>query len=486
MTDIYHGDWSVIQAKQNSNCLVCLTEQQIQTILIITPLLRLLARWENEPSQAILNDFVDDIESRLITSMCINFRQNPTNSCKLQFTTDNGTTRTDIFDYSLCENNAVGTLIDIANNINIALGDINTVIQNDEINNIDNSYTGDITTITNYISYGETIDDLDIDSALCLILNVVIRAIIETEIDRRLNGYSQYDAISTFLVTIGTALAGVTSGYSLIVVALGEMLDVVGDVLQAVDNTVLNDGDVIDTVVCDIYHEMRNQTLTETVWNNALDNISYTPNSPEQYMLDALKPAFDTGEQLGLNFYLSFLTQFDEYAQIAKYGSLPSCLCEDICSNLDFRTGQQGYTTTQEVFNSPGQWIDTVGWSATTTSLHPIGGGQYRVVHIVDTFTEQFVDRIVMEYHYDYGVSDYTSGTAISIIAKNNGTTVASIIKTYGDCNTGAYDGDNRIISLDVQDDIDEIQMILSSAHSPAGAPAQLGTAIIQSVRISC
>lgn len=61
------GDWTHIQGFESTGTLACLTDQQRQTLLTFIQVAYWLTRWDNPPTQDILDAFVAGIESSLMT-----------------------------------------------------------------------------------------------------------------------------------------------------------------------------------------------------------------------------------------------------------------------------------------------------------------------------------------------------------------------------------------------------------------------------------
>lgn len=61
------GDWTHIQTFEDTGTLACLTDQQRQTLLTFLQVAYWLTRWNNPPTQDILDAFVTGIESSLMT-----------------------------------------------------------------------------------------------------------------------------------------------------------------------------------------------------------------------------------------------------------------------------------------------------------------------------------------------------------------------------------------------------------------------------------
>jgi len=395
------------------------------------------------------------------------FRQSPDNVCLLEQSIDSGETWLPAFNFSSC--------------IRRNTDDIRNYTNNQTFNELNEIYDGTVDSIAPDLVYDESPADIWRDDLVCLAIRVVITSMMQAEADRRDQNANVLSSLGDFFLATAALLFAPTGGGSVVVGALGALFILAGAALRQLTNDQLIDFDAINAVACCAYQGLRGKTVTESVWNSVLTDCDFNPELPEAQIAFAMQQFFDTSTGPGLNFYLAFLAWISELAPLAEQDLFDDCPCEVVCQTYDFVASNGGWTTTNVVYNSPGHYSSGVGWVGDESSLNPIGGGQYWVVMIKHTFTDQAVDRIRMQFDWILGQSDFNH-TAYAIEAWRDDGLIAEKRILRND----AVDGTDKLLTLDVQDTIDEIRLTVVSGHFNVSVPSPTGTATIKILEVTC
>lgn len=240
-------------------------------------------------------------------------RANPNNPCELQIRAcgPNGG-YVSLIDFSACINEAVSAITDAQT------GDI--------LRRLNELWDGNVSSVAPKLVYGDS-DDVYRDLAQCIALGLLIQALAEGEIERRLKGRKWLDNLSDFFQSLAVALIAIEFPYAWIA-ALGSALVSaaieVQDQWSNIQDIVLQDTDARQQVVCCMYQAMQGATPALVNFQAALDNCGFDPLSPSGVIANAVAPMLDD-----FNFYLAYLNFLQNIMPYAKSGLLDgSCLCD--------------------------------------------------------------------------------------------------------------------------------------------------------------
>jgi len=432
-----------------------------------------LGHWEyrTQPDRILAADYIRQLifasyrEGFCEDSM---LRQKPTNSCILQESLDGGETWHDVFNFSRC--------------LSTHSVDQNNQYADQQTQQLEDAYGGDITDIAPDLGYEQTIDDLTRDAAMCVALRVLVFGVAGMELERRANEYATWELVADVIRDVGLGLAAKASFWIVVGTQIAAaILDVAAGVMKALDEICLLNEDALLAVSCAMYRNLRGATITESRWQTALDDVPFTEGICEWHIANALRPLLDTSRVSGLQLFLAFHKQVQELYPLAQQGLFDACPCEDICFTFPFKDDQWGFTTTNIVYSSPGHYESGVGWVADATSLTPIGGGQYWAIHVRRTFTDFPVELVRMVFDWTLGQSDFNH-TAYEIQALRDDVLIAEARVLRND----AVNDVDKLFTLEVNDTIDEIRLLVISGHFNVAVPSPTGTATIKSCEVLC
>lgn len=461
-------DGGVLDTFNAPEMLYALTDQQRTALLGITDYLRWHRRWEHLTwTRDELDAFVDDTELRLMTPTLLGFRQSPTDNCILQYTTDGGTTWIDAFDFHACLPAGLGDVVNT-----------NNVTQTTNLTTTYNNYG--LGAALPGVIYDGTIGDLFRDDLLCVMTQILVQALVATELDRRARQANDWRAVGGFLETVGFALAGVTGGWSILGTQIAQgILENAADAWVELSEAILNNEPAQLAVACCWYKGLRGQTVTASRWSFSLDSCGFTPLSFEEQIRGAIAPLLDTNTNEGLGSYLEFLRLLQDALPLAERGLFDNCGCDNVCDDFDFTLTNGSWE------HIPGslaneQWVQNLYWEA--VPVDNIVGQDYNQLTIRRTFPVQAVERVEITFDFlDVLPTDYAF-TVQSWSVLNGGTTVAAVVTNYATRIVGT----NMVVTIDVGgQDITEIRIGMTAWIGP-GIPVDPGYARAKRVTVVC
>jgi len=354
-------DWAAINQIDDTNVSFCLTRRQATALLGLTEYLAWQTRWTNlgATTLADLNDFKEEIQSRLLDMDCLRFRQDPTDPCMLQISYDSGSTWSDAFDYGSC---LPAGLIDIINqNAQDIIDALNTL------------YDGTPESIAPDLEYGDG-DDSIRDDLICVAIHLIVQTMVDAEIERRARDSSGWVSFANLLEASAVLLFGAaTGGIALAAAIAAGFLTIAADVWIDLSEAVLNDDDAQDKVACCMYNAVRGNDLTFTAFSTSLDDCGFTFGSYEAQLAGAIAPLLND-----LDVYLTFLKLLQDYWDLAKAGFLDSaCPCADtFCHTEDWTTGPLAWAgiSPDPTNEAAGVHVPATGWQhediVVTTNEH--------------------------------------------------------------------------------------------------------------------
>lgn len=251
----------------------------------------------------------------------IDFRQNPTNQCLLQYSHDGGDTWIDMFDYSKCIPQS--TTGEVSNFATTATG---------ELNRLRTEYNGTPQSIYTQGTWDGGGDSGTRNSVLCYaswsFVNSSCEAGLaaleqdESFIDTLLNvaaiALGLAGAILSFFASLGNPIVATAVGLAVMsaAFALIALADNVG-------SEILQDLDVRQKLICCMYDALENSTPTFENWSLSLTNCEYEPGSDEEKMR-----LFLEGMLSDQDLYLVFLQAMDDAFNLIQAGIAQPGDCE--------------------------------------------------------------------------------------------------------------------------------------------------------------
>lgn len=243
----------------------------------------------------------------------LDFRQNPTNDCLLQYSKDGGDTWIDMFDYSKCIPQP--TTGEVSNYATTATG---------ELNRLRTTYNGTVQSIYTQGVWDGGGDGATRNSVLCYaswsFVNSSCEAGIaaldqdESFVDTLLNiaavAFGLAGAIVSFFASLGNPIIALAIGYAVMSAAFA-LLALADNVSAAV----FEDLDVRQNLICCMYDALEGTTPTQENWTASLDNCDYEAGSDEEKMR-----LFLVGMLGNQDVYLTFLQAMDDAFTLIQAG----------------------------------------------------------------------------------------------------------------------------------------------------------------------
>lgn len=337
-------DYAAYQEMSDNVHCVALTQRQIGIIIgALTPLYW-RTRWKNAHAVDIQSE-IADIE-RALSGACedgesiLQFRQSPDDDCILQYSTDNGTTWFDAFNYALCRPDGTPDIINIEN----------------EFNAVFNQYDGTNISITVNLS---TASQLDIDAAMCAASRAWIdtaiaslkRAKSDAETRAAIAGLA-FGAVSGAAFWLAGPIAGAVAGG-----LAGAVLSVAVDGLINIPDSVFDDTITREQIVCCMMDALRGAVPDETSWSQSLDNCNLSG--------DAASLADVVSATMTAETYVGWLQSLDTAIPFVASGRVvDDCICVEEAWNYkwDFTVSDGGWTADYPTRSGLGTWVAGVGW----------------------------------------------------------------------------------------------------------------------------
>lgn len=325
----------------------------------------------------------------LLADLCgdedMDFRQNPSNPCLLEYSKNDGATWLPMFDYSLCFDARGPSLADI----NIIVDLINQVTIDIAI--LNNIYDGTPESIAPDMDYDGGAGDENRDETLCAALHLTMRIVAQAGIERAEEKESFVEdvigLVRDLLIGIGgilLILAGfpaASAAFRKIAVALfaGGLTLVIKDFIIQADKAAFEDEVALREVSCCVFEALKGADVTETAFNNALSTpcaweSEHSPRVAELWHLLAQER----------DFYLSFLDALQETYAVQQAGAELPCDCETWEHTFDFTADDGGFELS---IPGRGQYVAASGWEAILdTSTHKLSIRLFVAETIVDFF----------------------------------------------------------------------------------------------------
>lgn len=312
---------------------VCLTQRQVAILKAMLIPAYWSTRWTSlsisksdlKKEMAELDYKLDGMECNLVSLDDLKFRDNPSDPCQVQYSTDGGIIWQRMFRKDVCAPDHTTTIGDVTN----LYQDIDTTINNN------NTWNGDIVNVAPDWEYV----DPDSDAALCWVIHKYVQLCCEAataQIDsdnqtlRDQNNWLDDIAVliaelvmdSTIVLlgafTVPTLAAGAVAWASVQVVeAVWDWLITYGDADYSADYA-------RNTVACFMYDQIRGETPQWGSWTASLDNFNYDTATDDEIAIARIVSEWNESTDI----YINFMILFEDINSISA--GLPGCDCPQL------------------------------------------------------------------------------------------------------------------------------------------------------------
>ena len=416
-------DWVDLQTYDHTEIIgVCLTQRQIAILkaLLIT------AYWSTRWAQLgvtsdQLEEFVGAIDNQLDGNDCgvcnMEFRDNPSDDCEVQYSNDAGLTWTTMFRKDICAPQKIIT----SETITQTTTNINTVITNNA------TYAGDI---LNVAPEWEYVDQWS-DNALCYVINKYVRFVCDFAVNEIVTYNTQkrsendwLDDIAVLLaelvmdVLVATSVASGGNPITMPIVAMGaltwasvQIVEWAWDYWAGIDPDKFKDEDAIEVVACWMYNKMRGSTPTFSRWRDSLDD--FVPDGVAESSISSSVAAFNAEVDIFIN-YMILMEEVNDIAEYLDVCDCPQPLTIDQLAGptLSEMYGNQ-YTsgTTVSIGNDGGPFAVIGAFWIPETEMYydeasPLGGVGVNLQVVLP------INRLVTQVSVYWGGTRYVMGSA--------------------------------------------------------------------------
>jgi len=320
-------DWTALLGYDNTEIIpVCLTQRQIAVLKACLIPAYWSTRWLNLIVSAdVLEEFVADIDNQLSGNDCgaeiMEFRDNPVDSCEVQYSTDGGLTWDTMFRKDNCLPATSST--DITNTY--------TDITNVSTNNT--TYAGDI--LNNAPDWVWV--DSDSDKALCWAIDFYVDFVCDFAVTQIQSGNVTRREDNDWLDDLADGIAGAviaalvffsSNPITLPAAAVGAigwasvlLVEEVWDWLVGKDWEDFEDDDAKHDVKCIMYHAMKGQTPDFNVWRDSLEDFEILGEAQKSIggMVHEMNQSVDV--------FINYMILMEELNDVLAI--LPECDCPD-------------------------------------------------------------------------------------------------------------------------------------------------------------
>lgn len=301
------------------------------------------------------SDSVQEILKILSGEYCMfQLRQNPSNSCLMEQSLDNGATWTTAFDYSQCISPALAS-----ESLNDSIDALNQLIAD---------YDTTVASIAPDMVYDSSATDDIRDLALCHALNEIVDLMCEAELEyrRQIALASTITAIMLALlaVVITVATAGTATPFYLALSA--SLAGGFGVLFGGLSEAILTDETAKDAVVCCMRDALAGSTLAKIDFEESLDACGFTGGTNEAQLAGAISELLTED-----NMYTSFLDYMQRAYRLAEIG-IADCPCpEDWEYTIDF-TVEDGVADGWAIANWSDGWFNGLGYRSEHTGTQEL------------------------------------------------------------------------------------------------------------------
>jgi hypothetical protein len=320
-------DWTALLDYDHSDIIgICLTQREVAILKALLTTAYWSTRWTNltaTPDE--LDDFVANMDYKLDGNDCevtaLEFRDNPLDTCEVQYSTDGGTTWATMFRKDNCRQDAT------ADTLNQYYDD------RDEVTTNNTTWNNDILNVAPDWVY---VDD-DSRAALCWAIDFYVDRICEFAIREIQNGNVERreendwvdDLIDVITVGCVAGIAATAGAITLPAIAIGAIGFAVGyvindiyDWLVGVDYSAFEDEDAKDIIKCAMFQAQEGVTPQYPAWRDSLEDYqSYGGN------VETIAGLIHTSWNSEEDIYINYMILLEEINTVRD--TLPVCPCPD-------------------------------------------------------------------------------------------------------------------------------------------------------------
>jgi len=293
------------------------------------------------------SDSVQEVLKMLSEENCMLFqlRQNPNDACVMEQSFDNGVTWSTVFDYSLCVSPAIASQ---------SLND-----STDALNSLNTAYDGTVVSVAPDMVYDSTATDDIRDKALCHALMQLVDFMCEAELEYR-RQIALLSAITLIIMAIIGAIITVATLGTAIPIYLAISASLAGGfgvLFGGLSEAIITDDTAKDAVVCCMRDALFGATITQTTFENSLDNCGFTGGTNEAQLSSAIAQLLTQSDM-----YVSFLDYMQRAYKLAELG-IASCICDETWTSvLDLTISDYSFVYgVGQLGNPAGVWTNGVG-----------------------------------------------------------------------------------------------------------------------------
>ena len=297
---------------------VCLTQRQVAILKALLIPAYWETRWINLPVTADqLEAEMAELDSQLDGNDCeaniMDFRDNPSDPCEVQYSKDGGETWLTMFRKDICP---------VA-----SLGDISIITNNQtEIENNNTTWNNDITNLAPEWEY----EDENSDKALCWVIDFYVEWICDVSIQEIKSHNAEIeddvalwdDVLEQFAAGLIAAMvfikvdAAVAGAVAWAVIEIATELYVY---LQTVSYEHFQDEEAKQAVKCAMYHHIRGETPQWEDWEHSLDD--FVPANVPETSISTTVALWNSVQDV----YINYLFTLEDINSVSE--SLPDCPC---------------------------------------------------------------------------------------------------------------------------------------------------------------
>lgn len=268
--------------------------------------------------------------------MTLRFRQNPTDTCLLEYSINNGVSWLAMFDYGLCQPAPILNIVDLSEMERL-------------LRELLEQYDGTPESIAPNLTGDPDLRDI----AICYALRVLVNATMEgtatsRESNNQANALALIQVVAVIAGAFGTVFLGPIAG-----AAIGGVIYYLAttnvDLINALSADEWRDQNAQAAVICCAYNAMAGQMPSEALFANAWDACGFEPDSIEEKMAELMQ---EVAQELRV--YVAFLTAANEGYDLAERGLIANeCLICDCTSASAFSLDWSAIGAT------PSGWVST-------------------------------------------------------------------------------------------------------------------------------
>jgi len=335
------------------------------------------------------------------------FRQNPSDACQLQYSTDGGGTWKLMFDYSLCAGKTNGKQAPSAQ----AIAAVSV-----EINNWVGDYDGNTNSVAPELIHDNSPTDDYRDQAVCALIYQILLDIqaIAKNTDAQCSGWhwdiyrwlnkATIDALTAVLWLDSAGVIPLTVEERFGIILCQSLERQIYDDVREWDITPLREDALIQSLICYAFNEVRGDSISYSQWSSMFDGADSLDNMNTD-CLEFIQTVFQDEDG-----YAAFIgATNDLVAELESGNVVYDCPCQEFEHVFDFTADDGGF-----IIKDGGVWTAGQGWLSTTVS-----GKQLLSIYL------EFNQRVLYSIEIDYYAAAASNGGVRRITRYPDNTHVA-------------------------------------------------------------